>query len=396
MSHRFRSFRRAGLIAAAAGLVIAAPTAALASPGPHYSSHHERAGNIGLNQVNLVSDIPGAAEQADNLINPWGLAFGPKSGLWVAAQGSDSARVFALAPGSTAVSDPPVNVAFPDSVLPLGGPTGQVFNPGTRFLLSDGKPAEFIFDTIDGRIEAWNADDGNTGNAEDKATVSGAGYTGLAIATTKPITTTKQSDEQLYAADFSKGTVDVFNSAFQQVTLAPWQFTDPRLPKGYVPFNAQALDGNIFVTYDTLNPNPAPGAGPEGIGPGIGVVDEYSPDGRLIARIATGGPLNAPWGLAIAPGSWGLPTGSLLVGNFGDGHISIFRKEGGRTGYHFTGRVLVASTGKPFAEPGLWALLPGGGTSATAGTGDLWFSAGISTQPGGPLEHGGLLGVLRP
>jgi uncharacterized protein (TIGR03118 family) len=123
-------------------------------------------------------------------------------------------------------------------------------------------------------------------------------------------------------------------------------------------------------------------------------VDEFSTDGRLIARIATGGPLDAPWGLAIAPGSWGSVAGSLLIGNFGDGRINIFAKDGDHFARHATGRILDAATGRPFAEPGLWALLPG--TATTGGTGALWFTAGIRTQPGGPREQGGLLGVLRP
>jgi uncharacterized protein (TIGR03118 family) len=117
-------------------------------------------------------------------------------------------------------------------------------------------------------------------------------------------------------------------------------------------------------------------------------VDEFSTDGRLIARIATGGSLNAPWGVAIAPRSWGAVAGSLLIGNLGDGRISIFAKE--RCGFadHATGQIRDASTGRPFAEPGLWEILPG--TATTGGTNALWFTAGIND------EADGLLGVLRP
>jgi uncharacterized protein (TIGR03118 family) len=126
------------------------------------------------------------------------------------------------------------------------------------------------------------------------------------------------------------------------------------------------------------------------------VVDEFSPGGRLIARIAAGGPLNAPWGLAITPKSWGRAAGSLLIGNFGDGKINIYPREGRRFAHRAAGQVLVKGTGEPFAEPGLWALLPGGGTANNGGAGDLWFTAGIAAQPGGPITHHGLLGVLRP
>src|SRR5882757_5173819 len=152
-------------------------------------------------------------------------------------------------PGSAAVAkSATVRVTLPGSVA---GPSGVVANPGTGFVLANGTvsaPAAFIFDTLDGHIEAWSPKvDPLIGNTEDKVTVPGAAYTGLAVAGTG-------RGERLFAADFAKGTVDVFDSAFHQVKLASWQFSDDRLPRGYVPFNAHALDGRIFVTYDTPDP----------------------------------------------------------------------------------------------------------------------------------------------
>jgi len=93
--------------------------------------------------------------------------------LWVAEQGTDSAEAFTLAPGSSTATQVSVHVSLPGSVLPVGGPAGLVANTGTGFDLSDGKPAGFIFDTLDGHIEAWNQDDGLTGNAEDEVTIPG-------------------------------------------------------------------------------------------------------------------------------------------------------------------------------------------------------------------------------
>jgi uncharacterized protein (TIGR03118 family) len=256
-----------------------------------------------------------------------------------------------------------------------------VANTGTGFVLSNGTasaPAAFIFATLDGHIEAWNPKvDPLIGNTEDKITVPGAGYTGLAEASTS-------QGDRLFAANFAQGRVDVFDSAFKQVKLAPWQFRDVRLPRGYLPFNTQALNGDIFVTYDKADP----ATGREAVGEGLGVVDEFSTDGRLISRIASRGELNAPWGLAIAPASWGSASGSLLVGNFGDGRINIIARHGHHFAHHVTGQVRVQSTGKPFTEPGLWGLLPG--TATTGGTDALWFTAGINH------EQNGLLGVLRP
>jgi uncharacterized protein (TIGR03118 family) len=380
--HRIHLSRPAALAAAAAAaLVVAAPAAAFASTGhAHQPAPDKGHRNLSLNQVNLASDIPGMAPVTDpDLKNPWGISLSPTSPLWISNQGTDSSTLYSLTPGSsTAAKVTAVRVTMPDSVV---GPSGQVANTGTGFVLSNGTvsaPAAFIFATLDGHIEAWSPQvDPHIGNAEDKITDPGAAYTGLAIATTR-------QGDRLFATDFANGTVDVIDSAFKEVKTAPSQFRDPGLPSGYLPFNIQALNGNLFVTYDKADP----ATGRQAVGAGLGVVDEFSTDGRLISRIASGGALNAPWGLAIAPSSWGSAAGSLLVGNFGDGRISIFAKDGGHFAHHVTGQIQDASTGKPFAEPGLWGLLPG--TAATGGTDALWFTAGINN------EQDGLLGVLRP
>jgi uncharacterized protein (TIGR03118 family) len=383
----------AALIAAASGLALAAPTAAFASSGhapqlktqmhSHGRDHHGRdhhRGNLKLSQVNLASDIPGMAPLTDpDLKNPWGISLNPTSPLWVSNQGTNSSTLFTLTPGSSTVTKvPTVRVTMGGSVA---GPTGQVANTGSGFVLSNGTssaPAAFIFDTLDGHIEAWNPTiDPLIGNTENKATVPGASYTGLALASTT-------HGDELFAANFGQGRVDVFDSAFKQVTTAPWQFRDARLPRGFKPFNTQALNGNIFVTFDKADPS----TGREAVGHGLGVVDEFSTHGRLIARIASGGALNAPWGLAIAPASWGSAAGSLLIGNFGDGRINIIARHGYHFAHHITGQVVNRSTGKPFTEPGLWGLLPG--TATNGGTGALWFTSGINH------EQDGLLGVLRP
>ncbi len=375
---------RAAILAAAgtAALALAAPATAWASSGhpaprpaqvPH--GHH----NLALAQVNLASDVPGLAGLTDpDLKNPWGAALTPTSPLWVANQGTDSSTVYSLAPGAATITkSSTVRVTLPGSVA---GPSGLVANPGSGFTVSRGQasaPAAFIWATLDGHLEAWSPKvDPLIGDTQDVATVAGAGYTGLAVASTG-------YGDRLFAANFVQGKVDVFDSAFHQVKLLSWQFTDPRLPAGFVPFNAQALGGRVFVTYD----KPDPATDREGVGAGIGVVDEYSTGGRLIARIATGGALNAPWGLAVAPRGWGAAAGSLLIGNFGDGRINIFARQGRGFARHATGQVLNRKTGQPFAEPGLWQLQPG--SAVTGGTNAIWFTAGIND------ETDGLLGVLR-
>jgi uncharacterized protein (TIGR03118 family) len=363
------------VVAASGGLALAAPAVAFASPGQHHAPRQD----VTLKQVNLASDVPGLAQLTDpNLKNPWGNSLSPASPLWVSNQGSDNATLFSIAPGSsTATKSAAVRVTMADSVL---GPSGQVANPGTSFVLSNGTvsaPAAFIFATLDGHIEAWSPTvDPHVGNAEDKVNDPGSAYTGLAIASTP-------QGERLFSPDFAQGTVDVFDSAFKEVKLAPGQFRDPQLPPGFLPFNTQALNGDIFVTYDKADP----ATHRQAVGAGLGVVDEFSTDGRLISRIASGGALNAPWGMAIAPRGWGAAAGSLLVGNFGDGRINIIARQGNHFAHQITGQIQDTSTGKPFTEPGLWGIRPG--TAVTGGTDALLFTAGINH------EQDGLLGVLR-
>jgi hypothetical protein len=171
----------------------------------------------------------------------------------------------------------------------------------------------------------------------NQGTNSSTLYT-LAIASTS-------HGDRLFAANFAQGRIDVFNSKFHMVKTALWQFRDPRLPRGYLPFNTQTLNGNIFVAYDKADPV----TGRQAVGRHLGVLDEFSPDGRLISRITSGGALNAPWALAIAPASWGHAAGSLLVGNFGDGRINILAKQG----HHFAHRSPAWSGSSPRASRSL-------------------------------------------
>src|SRR6201990_1654743 len=182
LSRRSSSRLATMLIAAGSGLALAAaPATAFASSGHHQARHHD----VKLNQVNLASDIPGMAPLTDpDLKNPWGISLSPTSPLWVSNQGTNSSTLYTLTPGSSTVTKvPTVRVTMGSSVA---GPTGQVANTGTGFVVSNGTtsaPAAFIFDTLDGHIEAWNPKvDPLIGNTESKATVPGASYTGLAIA----------------------------------------------------------------------------------------------------------------------------------------------------------------------------------------------------------------------
>jgi uncharacterized protein (TIGR03118 family) len=355
------------LVAATSGAALALPSVASANSA-----------TSGVDQVNLVSDVPGQAPLTDpDLINPWGMSFTSTSKVWVSNAGTGVSTLYGSAPGSgIATKSSTVRVTIPGTP---SLPTGQVAYTGKGFQLSNGtvsSPAQFIFVTGSGRLEAWSQDvDPSLGDAEIKATVPGAGYTGVTEATSS-------AGDELFAADFFKGTVDVYNSKWQQVKTGT-RFTDPKLPKGYSPFNVEAINGHIFVTYDTFDQ----AAVHEVDALGAGAVDEYTVDGKLVGRIATHGPLNAPWGLAVAPASWGETAGDLLIGNLGDGHINIVKAKGDNTFENgISGQVMDNKTHQPLAIDGLWALKPG--TPTMGGTDSVWFNAGPEDG-----KHG-LLGLL--
>ena len=318
----------------------------------------------GYVQTNLVSDQVGQAPVTDpNLVNPWGLSNAPTSPLWVSANGTDVSTLYTAADGATPAIVPLV------VSIPGGAPTGQVFNPTPQFWLPGGNPALFIFAGENGMISAWNKDQGTA--AVLVASTKNAVYKGLAI---QPF----PNFPRLLAANFNSGRIDVFGKAFHPVNLGPSAFWDSTMPKGYAPFNVAVVGNRVFVSYAKQDPTRHDDVS----GSGHGFIDVYSADGRLLSRFAKRGVLNSPWGLTIAPAGFGAFAGDLLVGNFGDGRIHAYNPWTG----HLVG-TLRDSSGAPIWIDGLWALMPGNGTSAPAN--QVWFSAG----PGG--EAHGLLGILR-
>jgi uncharacterized protein (TIGR03118 family) len=349
-----RSLRWLAALLAALGAVVA-----LAPAGGAARSRPNR-----YVQRNLISDIPGVARSTDpNLVNPWGMAAGPSTPLWVADNHSDVSTIY-----SGARDDHPAQIVPLVVHIPGGAPTGLVFNGGTGFVVHAGSasaPARFIFDSESGHLTAWSPQVPPMTQAQTVATEAGAVFKGLAIAANR-----------LYAADFHGGKIDVFDSTFAPTTLAG-HFTDPNLPAGYAPFGIQAIGGRLYVTYakqdaDKMDDTP---------GPGNGFVDVYDTNGHLLRRLVSHGRLNSPWGLALAPGGFGRFSHDLLVGNFGDGQISAYDA---RTG-HFDGQ-LRNGDGERIRIDGLWALRFG--NRITGGTHRLLFTAGIADE-----DHG-LFGTI--
>jgi len=334
---------------AVAAVLAAAPPSSQATP---------------VSVTNLVTDDQAAnpAKITDpGLVNGWGLSYSPTGPFWVSSNGAGTSTLYHVDPATQATTKLGLTVAIPGA----GSVTGQVFNPGGAGQFN-GDP--FLFVSEDGTVSGWR---GALGTSAEALVSVGGIYKGAALATIG-------GNSYLYGADFGRGTIDVFKGNAGAANLTG-SFTDPTLPSGYVPFNVQNLAGSLFVTYALREGSSTD----ETAGAGFGFVDRYDLQGNLLGRVASGGVLDAPWGLAIAPSSFGALAGALLVGNFGDGHISAYDLATDS----FMGQ-LTTGNGQALAIDGLWGL--GVGNDGGAGSSQsLYFTAG----PGD--ESHGLFGVMQ-
>ena len=367
LASRTRAFWLA-LLALAATVAVGVPIAtSLGAAANQYS------------QTNLISDIPGVARITDpNLVNPWGQATIGASPLWVADNGSNLSTLYTGG----------VNGSIPQALslvvtIEGGAPDGIVGNTTgstTDFLVHTATgtaPANFIFASENGFITAWSRTVSGT-----TAQIVGSGahravYKGLALATAG-------SSNYLYATDFRHARIDVFDGDFNRIRFpsgpfARRPFTDPNLPDGFAPFGIQLINGELYVSYAKQNAQ----RHDDVAGPGNGFVDVYSTSGVLQTRLISGGDLNSPWGLVLAPSTFGGFGGDLLVGNFGDGMIHAYDPVNGTEA-----GTLTNTDGNPIAIDGLWGLRFGNGTFGAPGA--LVFTAGIAA------EGHGLLGEITP
>jgi len=352
----------------------------------------------------LVSDQMDKAPTVDpNLKNAWGVAFSPAaSPFWVA---DNATGLSTLYDGAGNIVNLVVTIPCPpqpgqgSNCPQTAAPTGMVWSPTTSamtgFLVPGTKlPASFIWATEDGTISAWT---GGLGNlmpplpandavlAVDNSRVPngrlGAVYKGLAVGVNAT-----PNNVFLFATNFRGGTVDVFapNQDANGVGL-PFKsvsthgsFSDPNIPPGFAPFGIQNINGDLFVTYALQDA----AKHDDTKGPGNGFVDVFDTDGNLLRRFATQGALNSPWGVARASFAFGLFSGQVLIGNFGDGRINAFDSNGN----------FLAQLGRPNGNAlridGLWTLTLGGGRNSSSDT--LYFTAGPNK------ETNGLFGTIAP
>jgi uncharacterized protein (TIGR03118 family) len=318
----------------------------------------------------LVSDTLGRAPHVDSrLVNAWGLAASPTGPWWTSNEASSTSTLYS---GEGRKQLLTVSVA--------GGPTGIVHYGGKGFLVSAGGrsgPARFVYACEDGMLRAWTPTVPTGWSTQSVVVVDEAAeaavFRGVAI-----------DGERIYATDFHNARVDVYDAHWRRVR-STGAFVDRSIPEWYAPFGIQAIGGHLFVTYvwrAPVNGNDAPTGG---------YVDEFDRSGRLLARVARKGPSNAPWGVVLAPRSFGRFGRDLLVGNFGDGRINAYRRRG--AGWSFDG-TLHDRRGRPIVVSGLWALAFGnGGSAGPAGT--LFFTSGPHLWRG-ETELGvhGLLGSI--
>lgn len=290
----------------------------------------------------LVGDVAGAAPNTDpNLINAWGIAFNPTGYVWVANTATATSTLYDGngVRQTLVVKTPPA-------------PIGIVFNGSTDF---NGSP--FIFSTALGAIAAWSpaTDPANAATVFD-GSASGTSYIGLAIAS-------NNGANYIYAADFANNKIDVFDAKFAKATL-PGNFTDPKVPAGYGPYNIQTIGNRIYVAYAKHAGNFAEHA------VGSGIISVFDTAGNLVKQLVAGGTLNAPWGIAQAPANFGTLSGKLLVGNFGDGLIQAYDPDTGAA----LG-MLRKADGSNIVVDGLWGLAFGNGVNNQP-TNTLFYTAG--------------------
>ena len=326
--------------------------------------------------TNILSDGSVPAMTTDpGFIDPWGVS--GTNTLWIDTNVTGFSYLSSIAGvlGSFKAIVPPA------SGTGTGSPTGTVQNTTTGFILSNGSKASFLFATLDGTISGWNGGTSAGGNHALIAinnSASNAVYPDLALVT-------NTTGTFLLAPNFGQGAkVEIYNTSFAAATLAG-TFTDPSVPTGYAPYAIKVLGTQVFVTYMLRTVPPfAAGAGTyqEVLGTNTGFVSVFDVNGNFVARVVTGGNLNAPWGVAIAPAGFGIYSGDLLVGNFGDGLITAYSPT---APYAYLGMVS-DGTGKAISYPGLWEIFVSTATAANPSA--IYFTAGI----GG--EQHGLFGVI--
>jgi uncharacterized protein (TIGR03118 family) len=300
-------------------------------------------------QYTLTTLVKNTGKKGDKqLINPWGLAYGPSEYFWFSDQGTGLSTLY----DGNGVKQSLVVTVPPASGTGLGSPTGIVYNGGSQFQIMRWTSA-FMFATLDGLICGWSHFDPN--DALIGVSSPGSVYTGLAI---------NAANNTIYASDFANNKIDMYNGTFKLVG----SFTDTAIPAGYAPFNVQDIGGQLYVSYALQN-------GKKG-----GYIDIFTESGTLVKTlVAKSKNLNQPWGFAMAPSNFGTFSNALLVSNnVNAGTVVAFDPNTGA----FLGTLSTAA-GKKITLGGVWGIEFGGGASQNGNTNSLYWVGGPKSDTAG-------------
>jgi uncharacterized protein (TIGR03118 family) len=307
-------------------------------------------GNNRFRETDLVSDQEGVARFTDPaLVNPWGITFGDRGELWVANNGTGTITVYDTAGNPIT----PTGNAI-EANEPL---TGIAFDPFQQLAVEGGgdtAAADFLFASETGNVVGF------TDRIRTLTTIAftnaGSSFKGIALGV-------RNDREFVLAADFVNREVVELDQNFVPIGA----LSAPGVPPEYGPFNVMRIRNLIYVAYAVVGEG-----GEEEVGAGLGIINEFELDGSFRRRIATGGELNAPWGMAIAPDGYGEFGGDMLVGNFGDGRITAIDLRTRDVDGQLEGR-----DGRPITIEGLWGL--------AVKSDAVFFAAGIAEETHGLL-----------
>ena len=300
-------------------------------------------------QYTLTTLVKNSGKKGDKqLINPWGLAYGPNEYFWFSDNGTGLSTLY----DGNGVKQSLVVTIPPTSGTGLGSPTGIVYNGSAQFQIMHWTSA-FMFATLDGLICGWSHFEPN--NALIGASSPGSVYTGLAI---------NVANTMVYASDFANNKIDMYNGTFKLVG----SFTDSSIPAGYAPLNVQDIGGQLYVAYALPN-------GKKG-----GYIDIFTESGTLVKTlVAKSKNLNQPWGFALAPSNFGTFSNALLVSNnVNAGTVVAFDPNTGA----FLG-TLSTSAGKKIVVGGVWGIEFGGGSPENGNTNSLYWVGGPKSDTAG-------------
>jgi uncharacterized protein (TIGR03118 family) len=310
-----------------------------------------------VTRTDLVVDQGDAGVLVDpQLIDPWGFAFTPAGIAWIGDNGPGLITQYSAA---GVPSGPPISIPGAGGVG-QGAPSGEVFNATPADFEGD----QFVLSTEDGTIAGWQS--GSAAVLRVDESTANAVFKGLDVIDSP-------TGRVLCVANFHAGTVELFDTTYSPVALPAGAFVDPGVTPGFAPHNVLISGASVFIAYakqDSMKHD-------DQAGPGNGLIDVFDETGVFLRRLVTGGPLNSPWGLALAPADYSSLAGALVVGNFGDGTVVAFDPATGA----FRGR-FADNAGGPFSIEGLWALRFGQDQPSESHT-QLFFTAG----PGGE-SHG--------